>query len=274
MAALKGYYLYNMSQLTFSLLQTNLHWENKAANLDMLQQKINSIEKTEVVILPEMFSTGFSMNPATLAEKMDGPTMQWMAEVSASKKIMLTGSFIAEEEGKYFNRLVWMQPNGQYGYYDKRHLFGYAGEDQHYAAGSKRLIASVKGFKINLLVCYDLRFPVWARQQQQEHNEPEFDVVVYVANWPEKRSHAWRTLLQARAIENQCFAIGVNRVGHDGNNIYHAGHSMVVDAMGEVLFEQVHDETIHTITLHKQRLDEVRHKLPFLKDRDTFHIDL
>jgi omega-amidase len=267
-------YLYGMSQLTFSLVQTNLHWENKQANLEMLQEKINSIDKTEVVILPEMFSTGFSMKPAVLAERMDGPTMQWMADVSASKKIILTGSFIAEEEGKYFNRLVWMQPNGQYGYYDKRHLFGYAGEDQNYAAGNKRLIASAKGFKINLLVCYDLRFPVWARQHEQPGNEPEFDVVMYVANWPERRSHAWRTLLQARAIENQCFVIGVNRVGNDGNGIYHAGHSMVVDSMGEVLFEHAHEEIIHTIILHKQALDDVRQKLPFLKDRDTFHIDL
>lgn len=240
----------------------------------MLHEKISSIEKTEVVVLPEMFSTGFSMNPAKLAEKMDGPTMQWMADIAASKKIILTGSFIAEDEEKYFNRLVWMQPNGQYGYYDKRHLFAYAGEDQHYASGSKRLIASVKGFKLNLLVCYDLRFPVWARQQRMENNEPEFDAIVYIANWPERRSHAWRTLLQARAIENQCFAIGVNRVGNDGNDIYHAGHSMVVDAMGEILCEHVHDEVIHTITLHKHTLDDVRQKLPFLKDRDGFYIDL
>jgi predicted amidohydrolase len=263
-----------MSQLTISLVQTNLHWEDKAANMAMLHEKISSIEKTEVVILPEMFSTGFSMNPKVLAEKMDGPTMQWMAELAAAKKIILTGSLMIEDDGRYFNRLVWMQPNGQFGYYDKRHLFAFAGEDKEYASVNKRLIASVKGFKINLLVCYDLRFPVWARQQQQENNEPEFDVVVYVANWPERRSHAWRTLLQARAIENQCFSIGVNRVGNDGNGIYHAGHSMVVDAMGDVLCEQVHDEVIHNITLHKQAVDDLRQKLPFLKDRDGFYIDL
>jgi len=167
-----------------------------------------------------------------------------------------------------------MQPIGQFGYYDKRHLFGFAGEDEYFASGSKRLIASVKGFKLNLLVCYDLRFPVWARQQQIENNEPEFDVLVYVANWPERRSHAWRTLLQARAIENQCYCVGVNRVGYDGNGIYHAGHSMVVDAMGDVLCEHQHDEVIHTITLHKQTLDDVRQKLPFLKDRDGFYINL
>jgi omega-amidase len=263
-----------MSQLTISLVQTNLHWENKAANLAMLHEKICGIEKTEVVLLPEMFSTGFSMKPTAMAEKMDGPTVQWMADLAAAKKIIIAGSLIIEDDGKYFNRLVWMQPNGQCGYYDKRHLFGFAEEDKHYAPGSKRLIASVKGFKLNLMVCYDLRFPVWARQQLQQNNEPEFDALVYVANWPERRSHAWRILLQARAIENQCYAIGVNRVGVDGNGIYHAGHSMVVDAMGNVLYEQEHDETMHTITLHKQALDEVRQKLPFLKDSDSFYIDL
>ncbi|HSR40416.1 MAG TPA: nitrilase-related carbon-nitrogen hydrolase, partial [Phnomibacter sp.] len=171
------------------------------------------------------------------------------------------------------NRLIWMLPNGQFGFYDKRHLFAYAGEDKHYSAGSKRLIASVKGFRIHLQVCYDLRFPVWARQQVQEDSEAEYDVLIYVANWPERRSHAWRTLLQARAIENQCYVIGVNRVGEDGNGIYHSGNSMVVDAMGDVLFEQAHEPVIHTITLSKDALNEVRGKLPFLKDRDSFRID-
>ncbi len=258
--------------LTVSLIQTPLHWEDKAANLQMLEEKINSIEKAELVVLPEMFSTGFSMQPRLLAETMYGYTVQWMQRMAAEKKIILTGSVIIEEEGLYYNRLIWMLPNGQFGYYDKRHLFAYANEDQHYAAGSKRLIASAKGFRIHLQVCYDLRFPVWARQQPQENNEAEYDVLIYVANWPERRSHAWRTLLQARAIENQCYVIGVNRVGEDGNGIYHSGNSMVVDAMGEVLFEKAHEPTIHTITLSKDALNEVRSKLPFLKDRDSFRI--
>ncbi len=183
-----------MSTLTITTIQTNLFWENKTANLRMLEEKINSIrEKTEIVVLPEMFSTGFSMNPALLAETMDGHTIQWMKEMAAKNGIVLTGSVIIEEDKKYYNRLVWMQPNGQYGYYDKRHLFNFANEGEHYTPGNKRLIASVKGWKINLLVCYDLRFPVWARQQKTNaidgmENAPEYDVLLYVANWPERGS--------------------------------------------------------------------------------------
>lgn len=261
-----------MSSLTVSLVQTNLHWENIAANLAMLEEKIMGIkEKTELVILPEMFSTGFSMRPEVLAETMEGETIQWMKRIAAAKKIILTGSVIIEEEGNYYNRLVWMLPNGQYGIYDKRHRFAYAGEDEHYTAGSKRLIASVKGWKINLLICYDLRFPVWARQHSQSE-APEYDLLVYVANWPERRINAWKTLLQARAIENQSFVIGVNRVGEDGNGIPHTGESMVVDAMGEVLYQKKDEEAVYTITLQKEPLETVREKLPFLKDADGFMI--
>jgi predicted amidohydrolase len=162
-----------------------------------------------------------------------------------------------------------MLPNGQCGIYDKRHRFAYAGEDDHYTAGSKRLIASVKGWKVNLLICYDLRFPVWARQQSQPDG-PEYDLLVYVANWPERRNHAWKTLLQARAIENQCYVVGVNRVGEDGNGIYHSGDSMIVDAMGEVLYQKKDEEDVYTITIEKEPLETVRAKLPFLKDADGF----
>lgn len=266
------------NELTFSLIQTSLHWENKNANLQMLEQKIGSITaKTEVVVLPEMFSTGFSMNPSSFAETMDGSTVQWMQQIAARHKIILCGSMMIKEENNFYNRLIWMLPNGQYGYYDKRHCFGFAGEDQHYTAGNKRLIAQVKGWKINLQVCYDLRFPVWARQSSnistnKEESAPEYDILLYVANWPERRNHAWKTLLTARAIENQCYVIGVNRVGNDGNNIYHSGDSMVVDALGEVLYHKAHDEDIFTITLHKNVLNDVRTKLPFLKDADGFTI--
>lgn len=243
----------------------------------MLYQKINNItEKTEVVVLPEMFSTGFSMKPELFAETMQGETVEWMKKVSAEKKIILTGSLIIEEEGKYYNRLVWMLPNGQFGYYNKRHLFAYGNEDAHYTAGSKRLIASVKGWKINLQVCYDLRFPVWARQGHAQKEggaqEPEYDILLYTANWPERRIHAWRTLLQARAIENQCYVIGVNRVGNDGNDIYHNGNSMVVGATGDILYEKLHDEDVYTITLQKNTLEETRNKFPFWKDADKFII--
>ncbi|RYZ48983.1 MAG: nitrilase family protein, partial [Chitinophagaceae bacterium] len=225
-----------MSSITFSLIQTSLHWEDKPANLQMLKEKIRKIqEKTQVVILPEMFSTGFSMKPEALAETMDGDTVKWMKRVAAEKKVILTGSVIIEEEGAYYNRLIWMLPNGQYGYYNKRHLFAFAGEDKHYTGGTERFIASVNGWKINLLVCYDLRFPVWARQQFDEQRNFEYDALIYVANWPERRSTAWKSLLQARAIENQCYVIGVNRVGSDGNDIYHSGDSMVIDPLGEIL---------------------------------------
>lgn len=260
--------------LTFTLIQTQLHWEDKAANLQMLEQKINSIDvKTEIVVLPEMFSTGFSMQPEKLAEKMDSTTVNWMKKIAAAKKIILTGSIIIEENGHYYNRLIWMLPNGQYGYYNKRHCFGFAGEDKHYTPGNKRLITSVKGWKINVQVCYDLRFPVWARQQSFNADAAaEYDVLLYVANWPERRNHPWKTLLTARAIENQAYVIGVNRVGNDGNNIYHSGDSMVINALGETLYHKVHDEDIFTITLEKETLEETRNKFPFLKDADTFNI--
>ncbi|TDH25118.1 amidohydrolase [Segetibacter sp. 3557_3] len=259
-----------MSTLTCTLIQTALEWENKAANMRMLEAKIRGLDKTEVVILPEMFSTGFSMQPGRFAEPMDGPTVEWMRNLSAERKIILTGSLMIEEEGKFYNRLVWMLPNGQMGFYDKRHLFAYANEHNHYTRGEKRLVASVKGWKINLQVCYDLRFPVWARQQTD--GEPEYDLLVYVANWPERRSHAWKTLLKARAIENQCFVIGVNRVGDDGNGIYHSGDSMIINPIGEVQFEQAHNEFEHTVTLQKDELNEVRLKMPFWKDADPFMI--
>lgn len=280
-----------MSHLTFTLIQTNLHWEDKAANLQMLEEKINSIQHpTQIIVLPEMFNTGFSMKPEEHAEEMNGTTVQWMKKMAVTKRVIITGSIMVKEveitqtgeagPNRYFNRLIWMLPNGQFAVYDKRHLFAYAGEDQHYTAGAKRLIASVNGFKINLQVCYDLRFPVWARQQTSRISNsdsaqdyvPEYDVLIYVANWPERRVHAWKTLLTARAIENQCYVIGVNRTGTDGNEIYHSGNSMVIDAMGEVLYEKEHDEDVFTITLSKEKLEEIRHKLPFLKDADAFSI--
>ena len=229
-----------------------------------------------------MFSTGFSMQPQLFAETMEGETMQWMKEISSANKIILTGSLIIEENNHYYNRLIWMLPNGDYGYYDKRHLFGFAGEDKHYTAGNRRLIASVKGWRINLQICYDLRFPVWARnrittvdnastEESTTDTRPEFDVLLYVANWPERRSHAWKTLLCARAIENQCYVIGVNRVGVDGNNVSHSGNSLVIDPLGEVLYHMADEEDIFTITLQKEWLNEVRGKFPFWKDADDFN---
>ena len=280
-----------MSTLTVTTIQTNIEWEDKKANLQKLEEKINAIQsRTEIVILPEMFSTGFSMRAKELAEPMEGDSVQWMKQVSAKNKIILTGSLIIEENGHYYNRLIWMLPNGEFGYYDKRHLFGLGAEDEHYTAGNKRLIASVKGWKINLQVCYDLRFPVWARNRvahsdEKHHGEhiqnhaaltasaavPEYDVLVYVANWPEKRSHAWKTLLCARAIENQCYVIGVNRVGKDGNGLSYSGDSLVIDPLGQVLYHLADNEDVNTVVLEKEKLDEIRTKLPFWKDGDSFH---
>ena len=258
----------------------------------MLEDKILSInEKTEIVVLPEMFSTGFSMKPEMLAEKMDGDTVSWMKKIAAQKKVILTGSIIIKESAPshleraggevYYNRLIWMLPNGQYGIYDKRHRFAFAGEDDHYTAGTKRLIASVKGWKINLQVCYDLRFPVWSRQASPSNSlskgegglaSPEYDVLIYVANWPERRNTAWKTLLQARAIENQCYVVGVNRVGNDGNAIHHSGDSMVIDPLGEVLYHKKDEEDISTINLSKDHLQSIREKFPFWRDGDSFTI--
>ncbi len=281
-----------MSTLTITTIQSDLRWESKAANLQRFEELINGIgEPTEIVVLPEMFSTGFSMKPDHLAETMDGPTMAWMKTMAAQKRVILTGSIIIEESGHYFNRLIWMLPTGHYGYYDKRHRFAFAGENEQYTAGHKRLVASVKGWKVLLMVCYDLRFPVWSRQTPELGQAPqeraarrteennagvaglEYDLLLYVANWPERRSLAWKTLLQARAIENQCYVVGVNRVGMDGNNIYHSGDSMVVDPLGEILYQSSNKETVSTHILKKERLEEVRGRFPFWKDADHFSIE-
>ena len=239
---------------------------------------------------------------------MEGETVEWMKDLASSKKIILTGSLMIKEASSprladgqlrrrrgmrsIFNRLIWMLPNGEYGVYDKRHLFAYGDEHNHYSGGNKRLIASVNGWKINLQVCYDLRFPVWARQSPpilfgkegggefpslletglRGEAGLEYDLLIYVANWPERRSLAWKTLLQARAIENQCYVIGVNRVGEDGTGVYHAGDSMVINAMGEILYQKNHEEDIFTIQLNKQHLEETRKKFPFWKDADRFII--
>lgn len=258
-----------MSTLHFTLIQSPLHWENPAENLKMFTSKIKSIEgKKEIVVLPEMFNTGFSMRPTALAESMDGPSINWMKQIAFEHKIILTGSLIIHEDGKYYNRLVWMQPDGNFGYYDKRHLFSYAGEDAEFTPGTKRLITQVKGIRIMPLVCYDLRFPVWSRQ----HNTDEYDVLLYVANWPLKRIHAWKTLLQARAIENQCYVIGMNRTGEDGNGYEYIGESCVVNPFGEILTrsDALHD--LITYEIDSKFVSECRTSLPFQKDKDNFQI--
>ena len=266
-----------MSDLKFCLIQTQLFWEDPEANLNMFQQKIETLDaQGQIIVLPEMFTTGFSMNPEAYAQTMDGYAVDWMKEIAMKKKCVITGSLMIKEsagdEMHYYNRLIWMQPNGIYGSYDKRHLFTLAGESKHYTAGEKRIIFSVNGWKILPMICYDLRFPIWSRQQLAESGKPEYDVLLYVANWPEKRIHAWRSLLIARAIENQCYVVAVNRIGTDGKGIMHNGQSMVIDPLGQILFDGKHTESITSVTLDQSTLINVRESFPFLLDSDDFEI--
>lgn len=273
-----------MNDLKISLIQADLHWENIDENLKMFSQKISAIsESTDLIVLPEMFSTGFSMSPSTFAEKMNGKTVKWMEERAAEKKCVITGSFICEEKGKYFNRLLWMKPDRTYTTYDKRHLFRMAKEDNYYCAGENKIIVELKGWKICPLVCYDLRFPVWSRnykekeksQKSKEKNNPqyEYDILIYVANWPERRAHPWKTLLMARAIENQCYVVGLNRVGEDGNKIEHSGDSAMINAKGEVISTiKPNQEYTETVTLNFSELDNFRKAFPAILDADDFEI--
>ncbi len=260
-----------MPDLRITLIQSRLHWEDPEANLSLFAEKIRGMhERTELVLLPEMFSTGFSMRAAELAEPMEGPSVRWMRTLAAERKIVLAGSLMIRERGHYYNRLIWMLPDGSTGVYDKRHLFAYAGEDEVYTPGHKRLIAQVKGWKICLAVCYDLRFPVWLRQPPDASSR--YDLLVVVANWPQSRRMAWKTLLRARAIENQCYVAGLNRVGDDGMGHHYCGDSCIIDPSGEIHYERADEEDIHTATLTKERLSGLRADMPFLDDADPFMI--
>jgi len=254
--------------LNITLLQSDIVWEDKQANFAQYESQLASIkERKEVVVLPEMFTTGFSMQPERFAETMEGETIEWMRQMAATYRCIITGSVMIKEEERYYNRLVWMQPNGQYYHYDKRHLFAFANEDQHYTAGEKKLILQVNGWRICPVICYDLRFPVWLRNQEEA-----YDILIVVANWPARRAHAWRSLLVARAIENMSYVVGVNRVGNDGKEVYHNGNSAVFNPLGEVLWEHTDEVAIKTITLEKSMLAATRAQFPFLKDADTFYI--
>lgn len=258
-----------MSQLHIAMLQSITHWEDPSANRTMYDKKIKSLEQVHLVILPETFNTGFSMKAQQNAETMDGETVTWMKELAHEKNCILCGSVFIQEEEAIYNRLLWVLPTKQVGYYNKRHLFSLAKEHEHYTAGDQRVIAQVNGFKINLQVCYDLRFPVWSRQQHPD----EFDVLLYVANWPEPRVEAWKTLLRARAIENQCYVLGVNRVGEDGHGMRYTGASSVIDPQGHVLVCKENGEEENILaTLDKQRVAETRSTFPFLQDKDDFSI--
>ncbi len=259
-----------MNPLKITTFQAYLFWENIEKNLQNLGLRLNSIrEKTDLIVLPEMFSTGFSMNTEKLAEEMDGKTMNWMSEQARKFRSVITGSIIIKDAGKYYNRLIWMRPDGSYDYYDKRHLFGLGEEDKHYSPGRKRLCVELNGWKICPFICYDLRFPVWLRNTNEE-----YDIMLLVANWPERRSLHWRTLIPARAVENQAFVIAVNRVGHDGNEVYHSGDSMCIDPNGKVVYYKPNDEDLYTFSINKEEVDNARAAFPFLKDADKFKIDM
>ncbi len=263
-----------LASLPITLIQSNIVWEDKEKNLIHFEHKIkSSAVENSIVVLPEMFTTGFTMNTKSFAEGMDGVTVNWMKTCAKEKKIIITGSVIIKENQSFFNRMLWVLPNEQIFYYDKRHLFTYgsAQESQYYKAGDKRLIVQVNEWKINLQICYDIRFPVWLRQKKNMQ-EAEYDVMIVVANWPAVRSYHWKHLLIARAIENQCFVIAVNRVGLDGSALAYSGDSMVINPLGEVLYTKANEEDIYTYVLDKNTLTQIRSSYPFLKDADSFNI--
>ncbi|MFD1062897.1 amidohydrolase [Winogradskyella litorisediminis] len=255
-------------KLKVALVQTELVWENPTINREQLQKQINSIsEHVDLIVLPEMFTSGFTMNASNVAETMDGETITWLNELAEKKDVAIVGSLVISENNNYYNRLVFIHPNGTIDSYDKRHTFTLAGEHKVYTAGISKTIINYKGFKICPLICYDLRFPVWAR------NTEDYDLLLYVANWPKPRINAWDALLKARAIENMSYCIGVNRIGKDESGHDYLGHSACYDVLGEKLTDFNPDEKgVKIITLEKSHIKHYRNKLNFLNDRDEFSI--
>ncbi len=255
-------------KLKVALVQTNLVWQNPEQNKINISNKIDALsENMDLIILPEMFTTGFTMNPYDFAETMDGEVILWLKSVAKTKNTAITGSLIIKENGKYYNRLVFVFPSGEIQIYDKRHTFTFAGEDKVFTAGNNKLIVDYKGWKICPLICYDLRFPVWAR------NVENYDVLLYVANWPKPRINAWNTLLKARALENMCYCVGVNRVGVDSRGNTYTGNSAVYDSLGEKLSTIKPDiEATEIVVLNKDLLIKNRHEFQFLNDRDDFKL--
>ncbi|MCZ6694644.1 MAG: amidohydrolase [Bacteroidetes bacterium] len=262
-----------MQSLDLALIQSQLHWHQIDANLAMFEEKIWKIGKpVDLIVLPEMFNTGFTMDVKPLAEVLNSKTTRWMSQMAKQTKAVVTGSFIVNQEGRFYNRLLWMKPDGNYQIYDKRHLFRMANEHHYFADGEKLLITELKGWKICPLICYDLRFPAWSRNINNESTNFSYDVLLYVANWPAPRVTAWDILLKARAVENLCYSIGLNRVGEDGNGISYVGHSVVVDPKGEVIKDLGDVEGIHTITLDPEPLKKYREKFPAHLDADKFKL--
>jgi omega-amidase len=253
--------------LRVTLVQTEIAWQEPAANRRSLAAHFRGLAgHTDLIVLPEMFSTGFSMDAERLAEPMDGPTVGWMREEAAALGVAITGSLIVRDDGRCYNRLVWVRPDGTIEHYDKRHLFRIANEHHHYSAGEDRLVVELKGWRVCPLVCYDLRFPVWSR------NRGDYDLLLYVANWPQRRATAWHTLLRARAIENACYVVGVNRVGRDGNGTTHAGDSVVLDFLGQPLSSEGGGDRVETAVLDLESLEGFRKSFPVHLDADGFDI--
>jgi len=258
-----------INNLKITIFQAYLFWENIDKNLQNISLRLSSgvKEKTDLIVLPEMFNTGFSMNAEVLAEEMDGKTMTWMAAAAAKYECVVTGSLIIKENDHYYNRMIWMLPSGAYKHYDKRHLFGMGEEDENYTAGQDKVIVELKGWKIRLAICYDLRFPVYLR-----NNDSAYDILLIIASWPDKRISHWKALIPARAIENQSYVIAVNRVGHDGNEVYHSGHSMCIDAYGNTIYYKPEDEDLYTFSINYEEMIKIRRSFPFLKDADDFFL--
>ena len=251
--------------MKIAIIQSNLSWEEPESNRATFLKKINEIkEEVDLIILPEMFTSGFTMNPFSVAETMHGDTVFWLKSVARTRDCAIVGSVVIKENGNYFNRCLFVLPSGEVITYDKRHLFKLAGEDQKYKAGKSKTIVHFRGFKICPLICYDLRFPVFSR------NVEAYDLLLYVANWPETRINAWDILLRARSVENQCFTLGVNRVGTDQNQLTYNGHSQAIDFLGNYLLEPQLEEGVFIVTLDKNEMIQTRQNLDFLSDRDSF----
>ena len=256
-----------MQDLDVVLVQANQLWENKVGNLDNYSSLLKEVDTCDLIILPEMFHTGFSMNVEELAEEMENSIgINWLKKIASQKKSAIYTSLIIKENNQFYNRGVFIYPDGQIEKYDKRKSFGLAGEDKYFTAGTEKKVIEYKGWKIQLQICYDLRFPEIARNKIESNLLPTYDVLLYVANWPEKRNLHWKTLLRARAIENQCYVIGVNRVGVDGKELNYSGDSIVVDALGNENGCAPSCENLLKIKLQKEDLDKIRRDLPFLKD--------
>jgi len=255
-------------ELKVALIQSNLIWENPTLNRANFSKKIESLsESADLIILPEMFTTGFTMNAIEVAETMEGETVKWMQDMAKTSNAVITGSIIISEDNTYYNRLLFVYPTGEIEIYNKRHTFTLVGEDKVYTAGTKKLIVNYKGWNICPLICYDLRFPVWSR------NIENYDVLLYVANWPKPRVNAWDALLKARAIENMSYCIGVNRVGLDASNYAYSGSSAVYNVLGEKISNiKLNVEEIEIIILNKTHLKTSREKLRFLDDKDCFNL--